>query len=346
MAETYANTFEALTLALTPKVLVDNIFSERPTLKYLRRRMKPVSGKVYQPLVEYDKLTGGFYVRGGPLTNSVSGDIATRAEFSLKYYQMPVLLYAQDVDLQGSLGLVDLMQAYIRNAIKSSTSELNGYVFTGNPSASPAQMDSLNVAVDDTATWGLDPATRSEWKAHIMESTDGVSPSKENIGYMITKIMETCAERPDLVIVDPDYWQSLYAQLDSGIQYTAQAHASNPVVKWGFDTFFIKGVPVVSDSDCQGEAFVSGQGTRANAKGYQAYFLNFRHLELVYNAKRAWKWDPAGWRRPETLDAYMNRWFCWMTLAGDMRRSLGRIYNVDLTQDLADFELGTVVAPS
>jgi len=350
MAETYANTFEALTLAYTPKVLVDNTFRGSPTLEYFRRRMKPVSGKEWQPTIEYDKLTGGFYARGGTLTNSASGDIATRAKFTLKYYQMPVMLWAQDTDLQGNLALVDMMQAYIRNCIKSSSEELNGFIFDGDPTATPAEMDSLNIAADNVADWGdLDVATYPTWAAHVMEGTsshsDAVSPTYQNIGYMIKTIMGTVHERPDLVVVDDEYWDVLYAQLDSGIQYTSDAHKSNPVVRWGFDTFFVKGVPVVADRDCQGSAWVTGQSTRATAAGYQAYFLNFDHLNMVYNSKRAWKWDPAGWRRPEASDAYFNRWFAWLTIGGNSRRSLGRIFNVDIAQTSGDFVKGTVTLP-
>ena len=84
---------------------------------------------------------------------------------------------------------------------------------------------------------------------------------------------------------------------------------------------------------------------RKKLLGYEALFLNFDHLKLAYNARRSFKWDPDGWRRPTQYDEYLNFIYAWATIGGDARRTLGRIFNVDITQVPADWTPGVVTLP-
>ena len=349
MAETFSNTFEAITLVYTPKVLADNIIVGSPTLEYFKKNMLRVPVKGYEPLIEYATLSGTWYGRGEPLPLSLSGDIATRAHFDLKYYALPVFLAAQDVDGQGEWALVDMMKAYIRNAINSASQQLNEDIWNATPSDSD-EMAGLSLACDDASTWGgLSPSTYTSWKAHVMEGEGSyatpVSPTVENLGLMISRIQGTVKKKPDIVVVAEDYWDVLAAQISDSIVYSATLHQNNPVVRMGFDAFFVKGVPVTTDRKCPGEDWVSGKSTRAAAKGYQAFFLNFDHIKLLVGSKRSFQWDPAGWRRPEEYDGYFNRFYAWLGIGGDRRAALGRIFNVHIAQNPNDYKAGTVSVP-
>jgi len=354
------DTFDALTEYFTPEVLVDNVFRGTPTWDFCRRNMKPVSGKGYMPTIMYDTEGGEWYDRGdqvgGSLHPDVSGDIATRALFKHQFYRNPVRLNAQDTDLQGPLALVDLMKAYVDNKTKSTRKDLASKLFTGSgESADPSEINGLENGCQDGAWGGLDPTGDSigVWKAHIMEGEDTyatpVAPSLDNISKKIRLITGTCGEeeKPTLVVVAEDYWDVLYGQLTRNEYNNARvANGDNPVVKWGYSAIFVNGVPIVSDRDCSGEAWVSGQSTRADAKGYQAYFLNFKHLTLYYAPSRSFKWDPDGWKRPTDYDQYINYMYFWGGIGGDERRTLGRIYNVCLDPDvlpMSDWHIGSNV---
>ena len=84
---------------------------------------------------------------------------------------------------------------------------------------------------------------------------------------------------------------------------------------------------------------------RKKLLGHEALFLNWDHLKLAYNGKRSWKWDPDGWRRPTQYDEYLNFIYAWVTIGGDARRTLGRMFNVDITQVPADWTPGVVSLP-
>ena len=345
------DTFNALTGDYTPRVLVDNIFQGTPVYEYMRRNMKGIGGKSWQPIVEYGNLSGGWYDKGDTLALSASGDIATRASFTMKFWTLPVYLWAQDMQLGAGESLVDFMGAYIKNALASMKKDLSPEFFEGDPTADPKEIDSLDIACDNVANWGgLDVATYPTWAAHVMEGTSthsvAVSPTLNNISKMIREIEDTTGETPDLCVVDGDFYDVLLAQYSSVVTINDQVTRKDPVAKWGFASIMVNGVPIVRDRDMPGQdAWVTGQATRALAKGHQAMFLNWNHLSLAYNKQRSWKWDPDGWRRPETKDAYFNRIYFWGVIGGDSRRTLGRMFNVDIAQASGDWKLGTVTLP-
>ena len=359
MAETVASTsdFDALTTDFTPKVLVDNIFVGTPVLLKFRNNMIAVDGRAWTPLIEYASHDGEWYdegdIAGTPTT--VTGQIARRAKFTLKFYRRKLLLDAQQTDLQGNLALVSVLQAHIKNAINSARVNLSTKLFTGNPAATPAEMNSLNLACDNLEAgndWGdVDVSTYTTWKAHVMEGTDtfatAVSPTIENLSQLIQETLYTSGELPDLGIVDPAYWRVLVGQIDRDqMAIDLATHKGSDVIKWGFSALFIDGVPFVPDRDCQGAAWVAAQASRDDAAGYQAYLVNFNRLKMAYNRKRSFKWDPDGWRRPTNYDQYLNYYYQWVTIGSNKRWALGRQYNVDITQAPADWVPGTVTIPS
>jgi hypothetical protein len=337
-----------LTEYYTPEVLVDNVFTGTPTWDYFRQNMMPVSGKGYMPIIMYDHSGGEWYDKGdqvgGTLHPDVSGEIATRALFKHQFYRHPVRLNAQDTDLQGPLAIVDLLKSYVGNATQSTRKDMASKLFSGSgTSADPSEINGIANGCSDGAWGNLDPSGDSipVWKAHIIEGEDSyatpIAPSLDVISKMIRLIVGTCGEgkKPNLVVVEDAYWDVLYGQLTRNEYNNARvANGDNPVVKWGYSAIFVNGVPVVSDRNCSGSSWTSGQSTRADAAGYQAYFLNFDHLKLYYAPSRSFKWDPDGWRRPTDYDQYLNYFYFWGGIGGDLRRSLGRIYNVCLDPDV------------
>lgn len=264
-ADSYATTFGALTASYVPKVLVDNIFVGTPVLNKLRQHTLPLKGKNWEPIIEYESATGEWYDKGDITTlgTSVSGDIATRAQFVLQFYRKPVLLNAQDTDLQDGAAIIDLMKAYVKNATKKMANDISHKAFYGNPAGDPKTINSLWAACDDVdipqAFGGIAVAEMGVWKAHTMEGqtthTVPVSPSLENISKMIRSIIGSTGERPDLVAVEDAYWDALSSQITRNEYLMAlQANAGNEVVKWGFTTLFVNNVPIVADRDCPGWA--------------------------------------------------------------------------------------------
>jgi len=353
-----ASTFDALTDDYKPRVLIDNIFTGSPTWNYIKQNMFPLSGRTWQPLIEYAGLTGEWYERADKVEDedALVGDIATRASYVLRMFRQQVLLAAPDVDMQGTESLIDLMKAYVRNASESIRSQMTTSLFTTVAKG----FDGLDKMCDNVINadyGGLNPDADSlpTWVAHVMEGEAdngnafgvAVSPWIENIARMRRAIIETCGQgtSPDICVVQSDYYDKLAAYVGENQYLIAKAaNASNQVVKWGFDALFCNDMPIVSERACPGAPWVAGQATRALAKGYQAFLVNFDHCKLGFNSKRAFKWDPGGWVRPRNFDGYENWLYVWANLGTDMRRAQGRIFNVDIAQE-SGYTYGTVDIP-
>jgi len=333
-----ASTFEALTEAYTPRKLVDNIFTGTPVLQWFRRNMISAAGTCWTPLIEIATEDGEWYDKGDQVGThtTVTGEIATRAKFDYKYFRRKVLLEAQDTDGQGAQELIDLMGAQVRNATESMRASLNAKIFDGNPAATPAEIDGLDSACANDNTYGelvSSTAGYRQWQAHVMQGADTfatpVSPSLMNLSKIIQSTHITTGKKPTALFVAEALWDAYRAQIGENQFLMANAaRANSQVVKWGFDALWVDGVPIVPDRDCIGEAWVPAQNTRADAKGYEVFGVNFNHLKLAYNPSRAWKFDPDGWRRPDDYDRYLNYVYFWGTIGCDHRRTLDRIFNI------------------
>lgn len=363
--DTATATFDALTLDLRPRVMVDNIFQDKPVWKKFRANMKGVYGRAWMPPVQLAKMSGQWYTRASPIGSNLqqqfSPEIATSASYRIKKYAGHVLIPAEDVDEQGNMSLVDLLRSYTENEVLSVRDDLSTALFERDETTIGTGqvtngMESLDMACYYGNTYGgIDPTDTDQetWEAHVMYgATDGgvilpVSPSWGNFEHLVDEIVDTTGERPSLGIVTPPTWRALKGQI-SAEEYASMraAYANTDVVKWGFSALWVQDVPLIKDRDCYAEDFAAGQATTVLAKGHDAYFPNFNHLKLAYNKKRSFKWHEDGWKHTMLdYDAYLNMFYAWCTIGTDARRTLGRVINIDPTQGISDFTPGTVRLP-
>jgi len=360
-------TFYALTRAMRPKTLVDNIFQRRPVWNKLRGNMKPVSGVSWQPAIEMRELTGTRYTRGTnlDLAGDFSPEIATTADFTTSEYIMPVMIPTQDVLKQGTQGLVDLHKTYMKNAIRSVRTDLSADLFQTRGADATGAIGTGQIANGmltlDKCMWyantygGVSPAVANQetWEAHVMQptaaagATVALAPSMQNFEYMVEQIEMTCDEKPALIIVTEETWQALKAQVPSqDYALWRSAYAGTDIIRWGYSALWVLDVPIVRDRDCYGSAFVADQSTVLAAKGHDAYFVNFDHFKYIYNRNASFQWHEDGWRREIlTYDCIHNQYFVWGSTACDSRRSQGRMVGIDPTMAIGDFTLGTVRLP-
>jgi len=351
-----ASTFNALTEDYTHGFLTDNLWLDTPLLQAFKKRMKWIEGRSEQPLIRYKKpATGGWYGRGEVVPDSVlqqlSDDIATRCKYELKRWRIPIVLDAWDTDAQGSRAIIKLFNEYVTSGVETAREDFAYDLFNGDPDTDPDMITGLNISLDDTETIGnLDPTESGFefWRPHYMEGTSTfaapVAPSLENHRLMIRKIKNTLRRKPQVIVVAEDLWDVLAAQVDVNDNAVSR-RKTDDLFDWGFIDLSISGVPVLEDLNMLGEAWVGGQSTRAAAKGYQSFFINFDELYLSANQKRSFKWDPAGWRRPTNMDGQLNYFYIWAQMVQKNRRAQGRIWNQDLDLDYDSWKSGTVTRP-
>ena len=355
-----SSTFNALTREYLYGFLADNVFLDTPTLAKFKSRINYIDGRNEQPLVEYARASqGGWYGHGAVIADAdlqaLAAQIATRLSFTLARYRQLCVLDSWDTDVQGARAVVKLFTEYMRNIVSSAAEDISEAIFTGDPDDTDDIMTGLDIALDDTESWGNILPTDSGyefWRPHFMEGTStyavAVPPSLANHRLLIRRMQATNKRKPDMIVTSELIWDVLAAQLDLNDVLTGQDARKNEVVRWGYDAIFINGVPVVYDLNVPGEAWVTGQSTRATAKGYQSMALDFSSIWLSANRKRSFAWDPRGWGRPFNMDAQANIFYAWLQLAGNNRRKQGRIWNMDADLTLAQMAaigIGTVTRP-
>ena len=357
-------TFDSLTQDMRPRVLVDNIFVDKPFWVKMRGNMLPVSGRAWMPPVMLRKLTGQWYTRAGEigssLSTSFSPEIASSAKYEIKFWAGHVLIPTQDIAQQGRLGLVDLHQAYIDNEVLSVRDAMSTAIFDRDTTTIGTGQESNGIETLDQACWygntygGISPlvANQTTWEAHVMYGeTDTyiqpVAPSVENFEFMVDTIEATSGEKPDLIVVTEATWLALKAQVTANEYLSAMmSQKGNEGVNWQTSTLWIGGVPVVRDRDCYGEDFTADQATVVLADGHDAYFLNFNRFKFAYDAGISFRWHEDGWERTKLpYDAFLNTFYVWGTTGSTARRTLGRIANIDPTMNQSDFTLGTIRLP-
>ena len=368
-------TFYALTRAMRPKDLVDNIFIANPVWAKMRQNMVPVGGVSYQPAIELGKQTG---IRYTEKTNVNLGatwapEIATTADFTTGEYLLHVQIPTQQIYKQTSQqSIVDLHQSYMRNAIKSVRGDMSDDLFQTRGSTGLAAIGTGR-AVDgttsvqgmltlDSCMWygntygGVNPTKTGQetWEAHAMvgqandsSQIEAVAPSLQNFELMIEKIEGTTDEKPGLIVVTEDTWQALKAQVPAqDYAMMRAAYKGTDIVRWGFSALWVLDVPIVRDRDCFGTDFTAGQATNLLACGHDAYFINFDYFKYIYNRNASFRWHEDGWRH-EILnyDCIHNQYFVWGGTACTSRRGQGRMINIDPTMAVDDFESGVVRLP-
>ncbi len=358
MAETTPSIsdIDALLKDYGPKIVVDQVLQGTPTLEYLRRNMLKVGGRAWLTAHSYGRPEGQWYDRGDQITITPSEQSATKASVSWSYLVTPLYVWAQDKDLGGGYEIEDIVSLKERETTDGMKHDMATALFAAADVTDGTFLSfdaTVNDVVDNLEYATLDETTYEWWQCHSMYSADEatfatpVSPSIANIKRMLRRMQGTNnGKLPDVIILGEDYWDALAADFASqSYAYAGAISASVKSVNVGFDTLYIRGVPVISDRYCTETAFDDQGGTRARALGSTAFFLDFSHLKLGYIPSRAFKWDPRGWDRPHDYDAYYNALYFWGQCSTDSRRHLGRIWNVDVTQELDEFVAADVHIP-
>lgn len=326
------------------KTMQELVFRDTPVLNYLQKYMRAAGGTACQFPVEYARLGGGSRAKGGQMTLTTP-EIATKGELGWRYYYVPVELYQEDIDINESdpTKVASYLNRYVKSALATMREmHLGQDIFKAQTSNA---LDSIVDAVSDSASYaGLLKADIKQWRCVVGEgtyspTTEPVSPSLGNFRRMIRAIQRVCGEKPQLIVTSSAVYDKLSDQLDANDNISA-TRAGNDVVKWGFDTFFISGVPVVDDMSFEEnvcEDWVDGGDSRTTCKGHQALFLNFKHLYPYYIPGRNITWDKHGWVSPIDYTKWVNKLHFWGNIICTDRRTQGRLYSIDPAQDEADF---------
>ncbi len=278
MALTWADNFDAVVREHIEPGVIDNFFRDTPVMTELRQTAKAVTGDKIQEILEYAE-QGAVGIADKAQLTATDTEIVTRAEFDWYHMYADARLSKFEINAgSGPEAVADMIRVKTQNAIKSLRRLMSTKIFTDQATTYP---DSLTDACNDTTPYG-DIATgdMSQWIAHVMDDdvdTNGwIAPSIANIKKMVRYIHDTCGEKPHLIVVHPEYYNVLDAEVSENDRLAGIRNSN--VVMMGFDAIAANGVPIVSDLDCPGSAFSGG----SRGDGYEALFINWNAVGLRY----------------------------------------------------------------
>ena len=330
MALTYLTNLDALVQEYIEPGLVDNYFKGTPVLDALRLTQRRAGGDEIQTLLEYAEGDAASVADKAILTPTET-DVATRSTWTWRHYYADVQLSKWELGLsQEPEGLADLMQVITANAMKAMKKVVSSHLFATQTSTN---LDALIDGADDGST--TDPygdiavSDFAGWKASVIEddaSTSGkVAPSITNVKRMIRRIQMYSGEKPDMAVVHSDLYDIIEAQVDDN-DIVSMIRLNNGV-EVGYDNININGCAIVADLDMKGNT-----NTAANrSDGYEIMFLNWSYIWLAYFPETSWKFE--GWQKPYNYRDIVNYLWLDANVVCSQRRSLGRIYNIDITLD-------------
>jgi hypothetical protein len=239
-------------------------------------KIKPFSGgsKILQELSFAENTNAGWYSGYDILPVGVS-DVISAAEFNIKQAAVPVVMSGLEM-LQnaGKERMIDLMEARLTVAESTLANLISGGLYSDGTGAGGKEIDGLDAAIPvdpTTGTYGgIDRATWTFWRNQV---GGGASTDPTNIQQRMNALWASLVrgtDRPDLIMVDNDFWGDYTASLQAQQRFT-----SPDVGQLGFPTLKYMDADVCLDG-----------GIGGFCPAYTAFFLNTDYLHYRPHSAR------------------------------------------------------------
>ncbi len=288
------------------KMLADNITSGSPVLRRLQEkgmiRPAPQTGPFIPVRVFYalNPNTGWFApyeeVPVAPDQNT------TTAIYNYRKAVASVVVAGEEERAnQGRVAVANLIQDKLEITQTTLRERISEALFATTPA--PNAIESLPYLIDNTTVVGrINPATDTWWRSYV-DSTSGT------INWaLITKLITKTTfgnERPDLIIVHPDLWDSLHGQLVQQQRFVNETQGEG-----GFVAMLWQGIPVYFDS-----LMPSGM----------VLAINSNYLRLYHRSKPLFQ--PTPMRYIERQDVHLATLLFEGNLTTNARRYHGKLTN-------------------
>lgn len=265
----------ATTIQSRTKVIADNVTKNNALLDRLSKRgnVKPVSGgnTIMQELSFAANGNAGFY-SGYETLPIAAQDVISAAEYQWKQAACPVTISGlEQLQNTGPERMIDLMEARVNVAESSMANLIALSLYSDGTGSGGKEIDGLAKQVSSTpavgVVGGIDRATWTFWRNKLFDaSTDGgAATTSANILTYFNRLWAQLvrgADRPDLIIVDNNYWGFYVGALQANQRFTTSESATA-----GFMSLKYMDADVILDGGIGGGMPVS-----------TAYFLNTKYL--------------------------------------------------------------------
>jgi hypothetical protein len=270
----------ATTIESRTKKIQDNVTKNNALLSRLNQKgnIKTVSGgsSIFEEISFAENGNGGAY-SGYDLLPVNAQDVITAAQFLFKQYAVPVVISGlEQIQNSGKEAMIDLMEARLAVAEGTMANLLSAGIYgdgTGFGGKAITGLDAANPATataSQTNTYGgINRTTWSFWRTYSPGSiTLPTATTVQGVFNTAWSNLVRGSDRPDLIIVDNNYWAAYMASLQLIQRFTSADEA-----KLGFPSIKYMDADVVLDGGLGGFAYTNA------ATGGTAYFLNTKYLK-------------------------------------------------------------------
>ena len=251
----------ATTIQSRTRQISDNVTKNNALLSRLNQRgnVKTFSGgsTILQELSFAENSNAGFY-SGYDLLPVAAQDVISAAEFTIKQLACPVVMSGLEMlQNSGREAFIDLLESRINVAEATMANRLAGSIYSDGTGSGGKEITGLNAAVPSAPTTGtyggIDRATWTFWQSKLYDfSVAGVTPPPTG-AQMQTGLNTLWAslvrgsDRPDLIVLDANYWGIYTASLQANQRFTDPSTGS-----LGFPTLKFMDADVVLDGGIGG----------------------------------------------------------------------------------------------
>jgi len=268
----------ATTIEKRSRKIQDNVTKNNALLTYIKDKgnVRTFSGGslIFEELSFAENANVGWY-SGYDLLPVAAQDVISSAQYDIKQAAVPVTISGLDeLKNSGPEQMIDLMESRIRVAEATMANLIAAGIYSDGTAAGGKQLVGLDAAVPVTPTsgvyGGIDRATWTFWRS---KSTNvGAATAATIQGFMNTMWASLVrgADRPNLLVMDNEFWSMYMASLQPQQRFTDPAKAN-----LGFPTIKYMDADVVLDG-----------GIGGFATAHTCFFLTTKYLHYRPHAKR------------------------------------------------------------
>lgn len=245
-ANTSVTDIIATTIQNRSRQIADNVTKNNALLARLQQRgnVKTISGGnvILEELSFAENGNAGFY-SGYDLLPVAAQDVISAAEYNIKQLAVPVVMSGLEMlQNSGKEAFIDLMEARLGVAESTMANKLAQSVYSDGTGSGGKEITGLNAAVpsaNTTGTYGgIDRATWTFWQSKKYDFSDNtVTPGPTTIQAAMNTLWASCTrgnDRPDLIVLDTNYWGFYMASLQAIQRFTSpdSANLGFPSIKF------------------------------------------------------------------------------------------------------------------
>lgn len=263
--------------------IADNVTQNNALLSRMKKRgniRKFSGGNVIMQELSFAANGNAGWYSGYDTLPIAAQDVISGAQYEIKQAACPIIVSGLDqLQNSGKERIIDLIEARMSVAESSMANLLSAGLYSDGTGAGGKQVDGLlkqvSIAPSVGVVGGIDRSTWGFWRNQTFDAvTDGgAATTAANIqGYfnkMWSKLVRG-VDRPDLIMVDNEYWGMYMESLQAMQRFTSTSDAN-----LGFVSIKYMDADVVMDG---------GIGGFMPAK--TAYFLNSKYLHYRPHADR------------------------------------------------------------